>query len=409
ALCSPDTARRWGIGGAKRIFHQIEAEAEGLTSLEERCRFLTERPADLFGRLLPNLLPLMVPGMGSRFVAEARLQQWLGDTSGFAPILRALPHNPTTEMDLALWRLSRDLLAQGAEPSADHPGVQAFLAEYGHRAVREIDVGMPRWTDDPTHVLDVLRTYLSQTDDPEAHFRRGAEEAEQAAAALVERVRREKGWLRSRVLRFLLSRARALMGIREYPKFMAVRFIALMRKVLMAAGRDLVAAGRLDQPADVFMLDLTDLTAPGDLRARVAENRAAYARELERRLAPRVITSTGETFYTAPVAVEGGLPGTPASPGSYEGRVRVILDPKGAKLEPGEILVAPGTDPAWTPLFLSAGALVMEIGGIMSHGSVVAREYGIPAVVGVTDATHLLKTGQRVRVDGESGVVVPLD
>ncbi|MCL5677316.1 MAG: PEP-utilizing enzyme [Firmicutes bacterium] len=146
-----------------------------------------------------------------------------------------------------------------------------------------------------------------------------------------------------------------------------------------------------------------------DLRALTAIHRTEYQRDMARRAAPRVITSLGETFYGAAPAAEGALTGTSASPGVYEGRVRVILDPKGAKLEPGEILVAPGTDPAWTPLFLSAGALVMEIGGIMSHGSVVAREYGIPAVVGVAGATQLLRTGQRVRVDGETGQVKSLD
>ena len=120
------------------------------------------------------------------------------------------------------------------------------------------------------------------------------------------------------------------------------------------------------------------------------------------------MTSEGETFYASPAAVPGALLGTAASAGVREGVVRVILDPRGAKLEPGEVLVAPSTDPGWTPLFLSAGALVMELGGVMSHGSVVAREYGIPAVVGVVGATRLLKTGQRVRVDGEGGQVVPL-
>src|SRR5262249_30163640 len=138
-------------------------------------------------------------------------------------------------------------------------------------------------------------------------------------------------------------------------------------------------------------------------------NRADYEREMGRKAVPRVMTSEGEAFYTAASATPGALVGTAASAGSYEGKVRVILDPTGAKLEPGEVLVAPGTDPAWTPLFLSAGALVMELGGIMSHGSVVAREYGIPAVVGVPGATQQLHTGQRVRVDGESGQVVPLD
>jgi pyruvate,water dikinase len=276
--------------------------------------------------------------------------------------------------------------------------------------VREIDVGMPRWREDPGHVLNVLRIYLSHgpENDSERQFREGEQAAEKALAALVERVRQTRGWLRARFLEFLLHRIRALAGLREFPKFLFVRILASIRRVLARAGTDLVAAGRLDRAEDVFFLDLNDLESSADLRALSARNRAEYERELARKIIPRVMTSEGETFYTAPNLVPGALAGTAASPGVYEGKARVILDPRGAKLEPGEVLVAPSTDPAWTPLFLSAGALVMELGGIMSHGSVVAREYGIPAVVGVPEATQRLRTGQRVRVDGESGQVVPL-
>src|SRR5262249_49163165 len=181
-----------------------------------------------------------------------------------------------------------------------------------------------------------------------------------------------------------------------------------IRGAIARAGASLAAAGRLDRAEDVFFLDLNDLVSQGDLRAVAARNRADYEREMGRKVIPRVMTSEGETFYASAATVPGALVGTAASAGVYEGTVRVILDPHGAKLEPGEVLVAPSTDPGWTPLFLSAGALVMELGGVMSHGSVVAREYGIPAVVGVVGATQRLHTGQRVRVDGESGQVVPL-
>jgi pyruvate,water dikinase len=106
-------------------------------------------------------------------------------------------------------------------------------------------------------------------------------------------------------------------------------------------------------------------------------------------------------------SAEGTLAGSPASAGTVTAAARVILDPVGARLEPGEILVAPSTDPGWTPLFLTAGGLVMEMGGANSHGAVVAREYGIPAVVGVADATVLIGTGQKITVDGGAGTVVP--
>jgi pyruvate,water dikinase len=313
-------------------------------------------------------------------------------------------------MDLALWDVSQRLKAQGVTPSVEHPAVHAFLARYGHRAAREIDLGVPRWSDDPESILAVVRTYLThgQEENPARHFRQGAELADETVANLIERVRREIGRLRAAWTRFLLRRVRALAGVREYPKFYAVRILAGMRRVLGGGGEELVAAGRLDRAEDVFFLDLRDLQTPHDLRALAAANRENYEREQSRRAIPRVLISTGETFYTAPTTTPGALIGTAASPGVYEGRVRLIFDPREAQLEPGEVLVAPGTDPAWTPLFLSAGALVMEIGGVMSHGSVVAREYGIPAVVGVAGATQQLQTGQRVRVDGENGLVVLL-
>lgn len=429
ALVSPHRAARPRIEGMDRVISDLERRADALGSLAERRRFVQEVPPRLFPLLLAHVVSLVVPGIGARFQAEKRCEEWLGDGSLIQPVLRALPHNPTTEMDLALWRLSRRLKAEGLEPSADHPGVQAFLERYGHRGVREIDVGMPRWRDDPEHVLNLLRTYLTQGDetDAEAHFRQGAAEAERAADALVERVRREKGIMRAVMMRFMLSRVRALAGTREYPKFFAVRMFALFRRVLGKVGQDLAAAGRLDSADDIYFLWFRDwmesddpagsgapaeprgLAGGRDLRALAAANRAEYQRELGRRSIPRVLTSEGEAFYGAPATVEGALVGTAASPGVHEGRVRVIRDPKGARLEQGEVLVAPGTDPAWTPLFLTAGALVMEIGGIMSHGSVVAREYGIPAVVGIPDATRRLRDGQRVRVDGESGTVIPLE
>ena len=133
------------------------------------------------------------------------------------------------------------------------------------------------------------------------------------------------------------------------------------------------------------------------------------AQERERRQVPRLLLSNGRAFYGGEGATEprepGDLSGTPVSPGTVEGVVRVVLDPRRAQLEPGEILVCPGTDPSWTPLFLTAGGLVMEVGGMMTHGAIVAREYGIPAVVGVDRATERLKTGQLIRIDGSSGEI----
>jgi pyruvate,water dikinase len=299
------------------------------------------------------------------------------------------------------------------------------MAHYGMRGLGEIDIGRPRWEEEPEHIMGVLQGYLKIEDPalaPDAIFARGAEVAQAAAQELEAAVHQlHHGRFKARLVRFAVRRYRALAGLREAPKFFAIRMMGVIRAGLLACGGRFVAAGLLEQADDLFYLhvaELEDLSVklegwkvgmPQDLSAYheiIRDRRALRAREMRRRQIPRVLLSDGTAFYEG-VRSEGGgqLVGDPVSPGVVEGMVRVVFDPLEAQLEVGEILVCPGTDPAWTPLFLAAGGLVMEIGGMMTHGSVVAREYGIPAVVGVHQATQRLQTGQRVRVDGSSGVV----
>lgn len=294
-------------------------------------------------------------------------------------------------------------------------GLAGFLEQYGHRAVAEIDLGMPRWSDEPEHLLGVLANYL-RLDDPELapdrQFAHGAEVAAEAIAEIIAATRRDGplGPVKARLMAVALDRCRALIGLRERPKSIMVYALASARRELMRVGQAAVAAGAIDDAQDTFFLDFRQLrSAIGgvDQRAVVRERRAAYESELRRRHIPRVLLSDGtepETLISIE-APEGALVGSPASVGTVTGPARVILDPAGAHLDPGEILVAPSTDPGWTPLFLTAGGLVMEMGGSMSHGAVVAREYGIPAVVGVPDATSTITTGQLITVDGAAGIV----
>jgi pyruvate,water dikinase len=339
-------------------------------------------------------------------------------------------------MDLALWDLAtairRDEAAARrllAEPAADlaesfragtlppvaQDGVAGFLRAYGHRAVAEIDLGLPRWSDDPAHVLGVIANYLRLDDPalaPDAVFARSAQEAERMIETLVARAR-QRGALRARLLRFALDRARQLAGLREIPKYFMIVALGKVRRELALVGAELARRATIDAPDDVFFLDLIEARSGlqgADLRGQVAARRQAYESELRRRHVPSVILSDGtepEAATLATKAGNGALVGTAASAGTITAVARVVLDPVGAHLEPGEILVAPSTDPGWTPLFLTAGGLVMEMGGANSHGAVVAREYGIPAVVGVAQATRHIKTGQRVTVDGTAGLVVP--
>ena len=186
--------------------------------------------------------------------------------------------------------------------------------------------------------------------------------------------------------------------------------LAAARRELLRVGRELVRKRCIAQADDVFFLHLPEVRAALNGRGfldSVEQRRQAYTAEMRRTHLPRVLLSDGtepEQTMQAP-AQSGGLIGTPASAGAVTGIARVVLNPVGAQLEPGEILVAPSTDPGWTPMFLTAGGLVMEMGGANSHGAVVAREYGIPAVVGVAGATSRIHTGQRISVDGTGGVI----
>jgi pyruvate,water dikinase len=379
-------------------------------------------------RMFPRMIGTIAPAMLS-FGLAARLLRGKARMSELQTITRGAPHNPTTQMDLALWALCTQVRADpesraallersapelamayrdGKLPARLQAGLLAFLARYGFRSIGEIDLGVERWSENPQHILGALANYLRLGDDalaPDAQFARGEHEAEAMIGSLLARVHGPKRL----VLRFVLRRVRALIGSREAPKFHIIRLLVTpARELLKPVGNELASSGRLAQADDIFFLTLPEArraVAGEDLRQVVAKRRATFDRERARRHIPRLLLSDGTDAEVALVSVTGGLRGSPASPGVVSGIARVIRSPQGARLEPGEILVAPSTDPGWTPLFLTAGALVMEMGGMMSHGAVVAREYGIPAVVGVAGATEQITTGQRVTVDGSAGTV----
>ena len=393
-----------------------------------------EHVIELLSREFAPLAMELLPRAGAGFAVLGLAARLLGDDLGpgeLTTTLRSLPHNVTTEMDLALWRLAQDIgkdpvnaaLVRGtpAEELVDRfragtlaanvaGGLRRFLAVYGDRAVAEIDLGLPRWSEDPTYLFRILASYLALTDrssTPDVVFEQGRREAEE----MVERLARRAGGLRGRLVRTALGRARDLMGMRELPKFYLVTLLAAARYELKAIGSELAQRGLLDSPEDVFFLDLHEVRASlngAQLSARVRSRRSEYEWELRRRHVPRVLLSDGtEPEATADTTsrADGSLVGVPASAGAVTGTAAVVLDPQEARLEPGQILVCPSTDPGWTPLFLTAGGLVMEMGGANSHGAVVAREYGIPAVVGVAGATERIVTGDEITVNGMSGTV----
>ena len=419
------------------------AQMAQATTLDTQVRTLRTLVPQLFLRLLPEF----VPRFGMSMAALRLLTVIAARVPGAPDVLaltRGMPHNVTTAMDLALWNAAQIVRAdpaalmhctdttasalageyrEGRLPQAAHAAIDDFLQYYGARGLAEIDLGRPRWRDDPTPVMQSLQSYLRIPPGdraPDTIFERGRIAAEEAVAQLVAAVRQTPGgWLKTRLVYALVYRLRALAGLRESPKFAMVRLFDAMRTALMESGASLAAAGTFTHADDVFFLHLAELEALAagerrDWATLVRERRQTFAREQRRRQIPRLMLSDGQMFYEAARSIDGAenvtmLTGSPVSPGVVEGIVHIVFDPHHAQLAPGEILVCPGTDPSWTPLFLAAGGLVMEVGGLMTHGGVVAREYGIPAVVGIPDVTRRLKTGQRIRVDGTTGQVVVLD
>ena len=438
----PDLARRRFEQEMDELAAGFELGCNAKLTLAERLALFEKILGKTLYFALPRFVPRFGAGMGSLNLLKQVATRSLGEEFDIWAVTRGMPHNVTTEMDLTLWEtataiksdppsrvhfrqadadaLAADYLA-GRLPERAQTAVAGFLQRYGMRGLAEIDLGRPRWRENPIQIMQVLQSYLRIEDPnqaPDAVFQRGAASSKAAFDQLAARVRQTHGGrLKARLIRWAARRMRSLLGLRETPKFAAIRLMGIVRAALLDSGQELVAADLLTRPDDLFFLHLDELRALAagkerDWAALVHERREIYAREQRRGQIPRLLLSDGHAFYQGVMAPAGEsdqvLVGSPVSPGVVEGSVRVVLNPHEVQLEPGEILVCRGTDPAWTPLFLVAGGLVMEVGGLMTHGSVVAREYGIPAVVGVHQATTRLQTGQRVQVDGTAGQVVLL-
>jgi pyruvate,water dikinase len=289
------------------------------------------------------------------------------------------------------------------------------------RGIGEIDIGRPRWREDPAYVIEVILGYLQITDRdlaPDTLFTKGREEAQAAIKKLQSAAEATfAGKFKSRLIAQLAQAVRQLAGLRESPKFHIIQLIGLIRAEFLSTGKLLMAEGKIERPDDLFYLTFDQLQAYAggenqDWQQIIRKQRKSYQREKMRTQLPRLLLSDGRAYYEG-LSHENGeaglMAGSPVSPGTVEGPVRVVTDPLHSGLKSGEIMVCPGTDPAWTPLFMTAAGLIMEVGGMMTHGAIVAREYGIPAVVGVDQATNHLHTGQQVKLDGTTGEILLLD
>jgi pyruvate,water dikinase len=336
----------------------------------------------------------------------------------------ALPGNKTTEMGEEMYALASSpelkrfdtafaflsaLEAGSVDPDfARH--WERFLAEYGMRCPAEIDPATPRPSERPEKFFEQIKSMSLAVNGTRSFFDDARAKRESAYQALRE-IALKKGKRQARAFERSYNRWLTFGGYRETPKHYVIKVVALFRRQALVIAKTLVASGRLDKPEQIFDLTIADiddaLDNPGlDLRALAKEHSALINKIKRSHLVARIIDSRGKIFYPPrKAAVDGELSGVPISPGMVQGRVKVLRSADEKKLLPGEILVARATDPGWTPLFINAAGIVLEIGGVLQHGAVVAREYGIPCVSGVDEATTLLEDGQLVEVDGSNGVV----
>ncbi|MEW5850824.1 MAG: PEP/pyruvate-binding domain-containing protein [Myxococcota bacterium] len=287
---------------------------------------------------------------------------------------------------------------------------RAFQERFGHRGIEEVELARPKWREDPAYPLTVIANYLRA--DPSSDPREVERRQRERRLALEERIRQRLRYrpIRRRIFDVLLHVSQKTAVARQNSKAEIMRSVGVFRAGALELGRRLVAQGRTDRVDDVFFLLLTELRAlpDGDLRELVAQRRRAYANWQRERPARFLDAQSRPLQLVAQTVVttgEGALCGVGSSPGKATGVARIIRDPTTARLNPGEILVAPFTDPSWTPLFLCARAVVVEVGSLLSHASIVARELGIPSVVALPGATERLKDGDVIEVDGQTGVV----
>ncbi len=390
---------------------RMKARVPQLKTLEDKLDFCFEALVEAFK--LTQVQGFYCIDMQNQPKIEKAVRKLHGDRFDIGILSQAFPDCITVEMAMEMNRIAGELVETGQEPTMDHPRIQAFMETYGHRANAELDFGHPRWREEPGFILDQIASFMK--DDMYkrnlADMAGKAQQADLLTEEIFQATLQVKGKRAAQRLKDQIINFRLAAGMREYPKYNIVQGLDLARSVMLDYADQLVEEGKLNQAQDLFFLTKDQLLAGGDLKALVAENRATYDLEMGRKRIPRLLLNSGEALYSANVIQPGTkvFSGIPLSPGVMEGRIRVVNDPTDTSLEEGEILVTESTNPTWTPLFMVAGGLIMEYGGPVSHGGIVAREYGIPAVVGIPSVMDVLKTGQWVRINGETGLVEVLE
>ncbi|WBB76057.1 phosphoenolpyruvate synthase [Micromonospora sp. WMMD1128] len=394
-------------------------------AFEEHKRVLTD----------PLSIQAIMAGMEATWWLNDKLGEWLGEPNAADTLTLSAPGNVTSEMGLALLDVAdvirpypevvaflRDAGGGGfLDELPKLPGgveardaISAYLDRYGMRCVGEIDITRPRWSERPDTLVPLILDHVRNFAPGAAarRFEQGRRAAERKAREVLARLRAlPDGAEKADQARRMIDRVRTFIGYREYPKYGIVSRYLVYKQALMAEADTLVRAGVLADREDVFFLtfpEFRDAVRTRRVDRRLIRERADAFRTHQALTPPRVLTSDGEAVtgaYRRDDVPSGALVGLPVSHGTVEGRARVVLDLARADLDPGDILVTAHTDPSWTPLFVAVAGLVTEVGGQMTHGAVIAREYGLPAVVNVPGATRLIRDGQRIRVHGSGGYV----
>jgi rifampicin phosphotransferase len=384
----------------------------------------------------PRSHQVFMGAMEATWWLNEHLEAWLGEKNLADTLTLSVPHNVTSEMGLALLHVA-DVIRPHPEVVAflehvdneefldelgDLPGgpqardaIRDYLDTYGMRCVGEIDITRPRWSERPTTLVPLILGNVKNSEPGagERRFEQGRQEAWAKEKDVLERLQAlSDGARKAEETKRMIDRVRTFIGYREYPKYGLVSRTFVYKQALLEEADRLVQAGVVREKEDIFYLtfqELHDVVRAGQVvdDQLIAQRKDAF-RSYEALTPPRVLTSEGEVVagtYRRGDAPTRALIGLPVSAGTIEGRARVILDMADAEVEPGDILVTAYTDPGWSPLFVGIEGLVTEVGGLMTHGAVIAREYGLPAVVGVEHATRLIRDGQRIRVHGTDGYV----
>ncbi|EJQ06104.1 phosphoenolpyruvate synthase [Bacillus paranthracis] len=383
----------------------------------------------------PQSIAVIMAGMNASTWINEKMEQWLGEKNAADTLSQSVQNNITSEMGLALMEVADvirpyeeviaylqhvendsflDELVQFKGGEKAREAIDAFLNKYGMRCSGEIDITKTRWSEKPTTIIPMILNNIRDFEygASKRKFEEGLQEALKKEEELVDRLQQlPDGKQKVEETKRMIRNIRNFIGYREYPKYGMINRYFIYKQALLKEAEQLVQSGVIHEVDDIYYLtfeELHEVVRTKKLNYELIHKQKNDYKLYEKLTPPRIMTSDGEIItgkYKRENLPADAIAGLPVFSGVVEGRARVILNMEEANLEEGDILVTAFTDPGWTPLFVSIKGLVTEVGGLMTHGAVIAREYGLPAVVGVENATKLIKDGQRIRVHGTEGYI----